>query len=105
MNCHGAEVQGLAGRGSSMTNGLHLLQPDDQRGIDSIIVNGIADAETRSPVGMPPRGQRGNLTTDETHALSAYVWAVAHARGEPWPGGHAAHAPHAADASARTLIP
>lgn len=104
-NCHGAEAQGLAGRGSSLTAGLHLIPSGDLRGIDSIIVSGIPDAETRSPIAMPPRGQKGNLTTSETHALASYVWAIANVRGEPWSGGHAQHGPHDANASARTDIP
>ena len=104
-NCHGAEAQGLAGRGSSLTAGLHLIPGDDLRGIDSIIVSGIADAETRSPIAMPPRGQKGNLTTAETHALASYVWAIANTRGEPWPGGHASHGSHDVNGSARTDIP
>ena len=105
VNCHGAEAQGLAGRGSSLTNGLHLLPSDDLRGIDSIVNVGIADAETRSPIAMPPRGQHSDLTPQETHELAAYVWAIAHARGEPWQGGHPMHRRHDMNASARTLIP
>lgn len=105
VNCHGAEAQGLAGRGSSLTNGLHLLPSDDLRGIDSIVNVGISDAETRSPIAMPPRGQHTDLTPAETHAVAAYVWAVAHARGEPWQGGHAMHRQHDPNGSARTLIP
>jgi mono/diheme cytochrome c family protein len=104
-NCHGDEAQGLAGRGSSLTAGLHLIPSDDLRGIDSIIVNGIPDAETRSPIAMPPRGQRSNMTTAETHALASYVWAIANARGEPWPAGHASHGRHDINGSARTGIP
>ncbi len=104
-NCHGSEATGLAGRGSSLTAGLHLIPSSDLRGIDSIIVNGIADAETRSPIAMPPRGQHGNLTTIETHALATYVWALANARDEPWPGGHPQHGIHDINSSARTDIP
>ena len=105
VNCHGSEAQGLAARGSSLTGGLHSLPNDDLRGIDSIIVNGISDAETRSPIAMPPRGQRGNLTTGDTHALATYVWALANARGEPWPGGHGLHARRDVNASSRSAIP
>ena len=105
VNCHGSEATGLAARGSSLTGGLHLIESDDLRGIDSIIVSGIADAETRSPIAMPPRGQHSNLTTTETHALAAYVWALATTRGEPWPGGHAMHGPRDPNASARSAIP
>ncbi|CAN5882425.1 hypothetical protein BH11GEM1_BH11GEM1_22790 [soil metagenome] len=104
-NCHGDEATGLAARGSSLTAGLHLIASDDLRGIDSIIVNGIPDAETRSPIAMPPRGQHGNLTTIETHSLAAYVWAIASARGEPWPAGHSRHGTHDINSSARTAIP
>lgn len=105
VNCHGSEATGLAARGSSLTGGLHLIESNDLRGIDSIIVSGITDAETRSPIAMPPRGQRTNLTTTETHALAAYVWALATTRGEPWPGGHSLHGPRDPDASARSSIP
>lgn len=105
VNCHGSEATGLAGRGSSLTGGLHLLESGDLRGIDSIIVSGISDPETRSPIAMPPRGQRTNLTTTETHALAAYVWALATTRGEPWPGGHELHGPRDPNASARSAIP
>ena len=104
-NCHGDEATGLAGRGSSLTAGLHLIESGDIRGIDSIIVNGIAEAETRSPIAMPPRGQKSTLTAAETHALAAYVWAIANTRGEPWPAGHATHGRHDRNASARTAIP
>jgi mono/diheme cytochrome c family protein len=105
VNCHGSEATGLAGRGSSLTGGLHLLESGDLRGIDSVIVSGVAEEETRSPIGMPPRGQRSNLTTTETHLLAAYVWALATTRGEPWPGGHPLHAPRDPNASARSAIP
>jgi hypothetical protein len=33
------------------------------------------------------------------------VWAISQVKGEPWPGGHALHAPHDWRASARTSIP
>ena len=105
VNCHGSEATGLAARGTSLTGGLHFIESGDLRGIDSIIVNGIADAETRSPIAMPPRGQHTNLTPTETHALAAYVWALATTRGEPWPGGHALHGPRDPNASARSSIP
>lgn len=105
VNCHGSEATGLAARGSSLTGGLHLLESGDVRGIDSIIVTGITDGETRSPIAMPPRGQRSNLTTTETHALAAYVWALATTRGEPWPGGHPSHGERDPNASARSAIP
>ena len=105
VNCHGQEAQGLAARGSTLTAGLHLIPGDDPRGVDSIIVNGITDAETRSPIAMPPRGQKSDLTAAETHAVAVYVWAIANARGEPWPGGHATHGNYDVNGSARTAIP
>ena len=105
VNCHGSEATGLAARGSSLTGGLHQIEIGDIRGIDSIIVSVCTDAETRSPIAMPPRGQRSNLTTTETHALAAYVWALATTRGEPWPGGHPLHGPRDPNASARSAIP
>lgn len=105
VNCHGQEAQGLAARGSTLTAGLHLIPGDDPRGVDSIIVNGITDAETRSPIAMPPRGQKSDLTAAETQAVAAYVWAIANTRGEPWPGGHASHGKYDVNGSARTAIP
>ena len=105
VNCHGQEAQGLAARGSTLTAGLHLIPGDDPRGVDSIIVNGITDAETRSPIAMPPRGQKSDLTATETQAVAAYVWAIANTRGEPWPGGHASHGKYDVNGSARTAIP
>jgi hypothetical protein len=34
------------------------------------------------------RGAASNLTDEETRRVAAYVWAIAHVRGEPWLGGH-----------------
>lgn len=105
VNCHGTEEQGLAGRGKTLTAGLHFLPPGDWRGVDSIIAVGLPDAVTRSPVAMPARGQHGDLDAEEMRAIAAYVWAVSSVRGEPWPGGHTSHGPHDPRSSARTSIP
>jgi hypothetical protein len=48
---------------------------------------------------MPPNGAQSNLTPDETKLIAAYVWAIAHVRGEPWPGGHRTHVAAAAQAA------
>ncbi|MES2123374.1 MAG: c-type cytochrome [Gemmatimonadota bacterium] len=104
-NCHGSEAQGLPARGKTITAGLHFVSAGDWRGVDSIISVGIPDAGTRSPVAMPPRGQHGDLDASQIQALSAYVWGISSARGEPWPGGHVSHARHDPRASARTSIP
>lgn len=105
VNCHGSEAQGLPARGKTLTAGLHFLPAGDWRGVDSIISVGLPDAVTRSPVAMPPRGQRGNLSLEEIHEIGAYVWAISSVKGEPWPGGHVAHEPHDPRASSRTSIP
>ena len=89
--CHGADATGLPAAGSSLTTGLHFI-PVDWRAIDSLVTAGIPDGITRSPIGMPGRGARGDLSDAQIRDLAAYVWAVASVRGEPWPGGHATHA-------------
>lgn len=104
-DCHGSEAQGLPGRGKTLTAGLQFLPKGDWKGIDSVISVGIPDRLTRSPIAMPPRGKHENLEVDEMRAIAAYVWAISQTRGEPWQGGHAAHAPHDWRASARTSIP
>ena len=105
VNCHGSEAQGLAGRGKSLTTGVQFLPKGDWQAMDSLISVGMRDAQTRSPIAMPPRGQHGDLDAEETRTVAAYVWAISQTRGEPWPGGHAIHAPHDWRASARTSIP
>ena len=105
MNCHGSEAQGLPARGKSLTAGLQFLPKGAWSQIDSLIYVGMPDAETRSPIAMPPRGQRGDLNGSETHTIAAYVWAISQVRGEPWPGGHTLHAHHDWRASSRSSIP
>ena len=88
--CHGTEGQGMPAAGDAITNSLSYVQ-HDWDDIEKIIDNGLPDAYTRSPIGMPPRGARSNLTDDEARRVAAYVWAISAVRGEPWPGGHANH--------------
>lgn len=88
--CHGTEGQGLPAAGDAMTVGLAFV-PYQWESIDSLVTAGIADSDTRSPIAMPARGARWNLTPGQIRAVSAYVWAISQARGEPWPGGHASH--------------
>jgi mono/diheme cytochrome c family protein len=104
-NCHGSEAQGLPARGKTLTAGLSFIPAHDWRAIDSVVSVGIPDAITRSPIAMPPRGQRGDLTAEEIRTVAAYVWAISSVKGEPWPGGHVSHAVHDPRASARTSIP
>jgi hypothetical protein len=61
------------------------------RPIDSLVTAGIPDPITRSPIAMPPRGGKSNLSPEETRSIAAYVWAISQTRGEPWPGGHDTH--------------
>jgi mono/diheme cytochrome c family protein len=89
--CHGAEAQGLPAAGDGITSALFYAQ-HEWTSIDSLIRAGIPDAITRSPIAMPARGARGDLTPEDTRLLAAYVWAISAVRGEPWPGGHTSHA-------------
>ena len=88
--CHGAEAQGLPAAGDGITTALFYAR-HEWRSIDSLITAGIPDALTRSPIAMPARGARGDLTAEEIQRVAAYVWAINGVRGEPWPGGHASH--------------
>lgn len=89
--CHGAEGQGLPAAGDGITSALSYAR-HEWHSIDSLITAGMPDAVSRSPIAMPARGARGDLTRDEIERLAAYVWAISGVRGEPWPGGHASHA-------------
>lgn len=89
--CHGAEAQGLPAAGDGITSALFYAR-HEWKSLDSLITTGIPDVLTRSPIAMPARGARGDLTRDEIQRLAAYVWAISAVKGEPWPGGHASHA-------------
>jgi mono/diheme cytochrome c family protein len=88
--CHGAEAQGLPAAGDALTTALYYARYE-WGSIDSLITAGLPDPLTRSPIAMPARGARGDLTREETQRIAAYVWAISQVRGEPWPGGHASH--------------
>jgi mono/diheme cytochrome c family protein len=89
--CHGSEAQGLPAAGDGITSALFYARPE-WRSLDSLIGQGIPDGLTRSPIAMPARGARGDLSREEIMRISAYVWAINAVRGEPWPGGHTGHA-------------
>lgn len=88
--CHGIEAEGLPAAGDGLTSGLSYAQPN-WYSIDSLITVGIPDALTRSPIQMPPRGGRSDLTPEQVRRVAAYVWAISQVRGEPWIGGHVSH--------------
>jgi mono/diheme cytochrome c family protein len=88
--CHGADATGLPAAGSALTTGLYFV-PMEWHPIDSLIAAGIPDPITRSPIAMPPRGGKSNLSPAEMRSIAAYVWAISQTRGEPWPGGHDTH--------------
>jgi mono/diheme cytochrome c family protein len=88
--CHGADGEGLPNAGSALTLSLNFI-PSELAAIDSVIMFGIPESVTRSAIAMPPRGGKSDLSTDETLAVAAYVWAISQVRGEPWPGGHQTH--------------
>jgi mono/diheme cytochrome c family protein len=88
--CHGVEAQGLPAAGDALTDGLSFVQPN----WDSLawtINNGIPQMLTRSPIQMPPRGGRSDLTPTQVQRVAAYIWAISQTRGEPWIGGHTSH--------------
>jgi hypothetical protein len=66
------------------------MQPE-WHAIDSLITSGIPVALTRSPIAMPARGARSDLSAQELSAVAAYVWAISQTRKEPWLGGHHNH--------------
>jgi mono/diheme cytochrome c family protein len=104
--CHGVEGEGRPAAGDALTVALNWAQPN-WRSIDSLIDNGIPQPLTRSPIQMPPRGGRSDLTDAEVRSVAAYVWAISQVRGEPWAGGHASHGgmtPTGADAGTATAI-
>lgn len=88
--CHGVEAQGMPAAGDRITVGLSYI-PATWAAIDSLVIAGLPDAVTRSPIAMPGRGARGDLSWDDAARVAAYVWAISQTRGEPWPGGHASH--------------
>jgi mono/diheme cytochrome c family protein len=106
--CHGMDGEGRPAAGNAITVSLNWAQYD-WRSIDSLITHGIPQTITRSPMMMPPRGGKSNLTDDQVRRVAAYVWAISQTRGEPWPGGHRSHrelAPAGADegTATRTLV-
>jgi mono/diheme cytochrome c family protein len=104
--CHGVEGEGRPAAGDALTVALNWAQPNWQS-IDSLIDRGIPQPLTRSPIQMPPRGGRSDLTAAEVRSVAAYVWAISQTRGEPWPGGHISHqqlSPAGADAGTATAL-
>ncbi|HEY0777286.1 MAG TPA: cytochrome c [Gemmatirosa sp.] len=99
--CHGVEAQGMPAAGDGITAGLSYV-PYQWGPIDSLIRNGMPDAVSRSPIAMPARGARGDLTPDEIRRAAAYVWAISQTRGEPWPGGHELHSAYVVTPAAAT---
>jgi mono/diheme cytochrome c family protein len=95
VTCHGQEASGVPAMGSSLTGGL-LFLPARWETIDSLIMAGLPEPLTRTPIAMPARGASSNLTAEESRLIAAYVWAISQTRGEPWPGGHTSHGGEAA---------
>ncbi len=100
--CHDLSGTGMPARGSGITTGLAFI-PIRWQSIDSLIVAGLPESVTRTPIAMPPRGAASNLTPEESRLIAAYVWAIATVQGEPWrPGGRTrTRAAAGADTTAR----
>ncbi len=77
-------------KGSGLTTGVNW-EADSWPALDTTINTGIIEPLTRSTIAMPARGLSNNLTEQEVKQAAAYVWAISHTRGEPWPGGHKQH--------------
>ena len=104
--CHGLEGEGRPAAGDALTVSLNWAQYQ-WTSIDSLINAGIPQTITRSPIPMPPRGGRSDLTGGEVRSVAAYIWAISQTRGEPWPGGHSSHgtlAPAGADQGTATAL-
>jgi mono/diheme cytochrome c family protein len=104
--CHGLEGEGRPAAGDALTVSLNWAQYE-WRSIDSLIDAGIPQPLTRSPIAMPPKGGRSDLTESEVRSVAAYIWAISQTRGEPWPGGHVSHegmAPAGADQGTATAL-
>jgi len=104
VTCHGPDATGMPASGSGITRGTAFI-PSEWQPIDSLVTAGIPEAITRSPIAMPPKGAQSDLTPDEVKLVAAYVWAIAHVRGEPWPGGHRTHAAATAQAAQPAAVP
>lgn len=103
--CHNNSGVGLPALGSGLTGGFAHI-PGDWRSIDSLVTEGLPESKTRTPSAMPPRGATSNLTPEETRLVSAYVWAIANVRGEPWrPGGRERTRPPIASGAATAAAP
>jgi mono/diheme cytochrome c family protein len=92
VSCHGANATGVPGRGSTLTAGLNYIpKPYPWAALDSLERVGISEQISRTRIACPAHGPHHDLTDAEVARVTAYVWAVAHVRGEPWLGGHATH--------------
>jgi glucose/arabinose dehydrogenase/mono/diheme cytochrome c family protein len=73
--CHGASAKGTP-LGPDLTDAKWLWSDGSYGGIATTITEGVMQPkEYRSP--MPPMGG-AQLTPDQVHALSAYIWALSH---------------------------
>jgi glucose/arabinose dehydrogenase/mono/diheme cytochrome c family protein len=73
--CHGASAKGTP-LGPDLTDAKWLWSDGTYGGIATTITEGVMQPkEYRSP--MPPMGG-AQLTPDQVHALSAYIWALSH---------------------------
>src|SRR5436309_8124127 len=67
--CHGVEGEGRPAAGDALTVALNWAQPN-WRSIDSLIDNGIPQPLTRSPIQMPARGGRSDLSDSEVRSVA-----------------------------------
>jgi mono/diheme cytochrome c family protein len=73
--CHGQNGVGVAGLGPSLGDAEWLHGDGSYEGIVAQITKGVAAAESKSGIMMPPKG--GSAITDEqVKAVAGYVWSL-----------------------------
>ena len=75
ISCHGDDARGNIG--PDLTDGEWLQAKGTYLEIVNTINNGVSEERSSSGIPMPPRGG-ANLSTDDVHALGAYVWYLSH---------------------------
>lgn len=75
IRCHGADARGDLG--PDLTDSEWLQAKGDYLEIVNTINSGVTEKQSTIGVPMPPRGG-SNLSSEEVHAVGAYVWYLSH---------------------------